>query len=302
MDVELGFALTEIVPALSDEVTDSGGEVETGSKTPTTDSLPEPPTPPADTTTLPPSDLPGVDHAWIRWVGRRQAGRLGKRDEQVKPLEVKDLPASEPPSPEPLFFRPWQRGILQELVGMPRPVGDIDVERLVDSLAHARPIVKLPRRSVMGFEKGVQVLVDVGESMRPFADDSFVLLRELLHLVSPEQVALLTFEGLPTKGTAPLGEWPLSSYQPPQDGRPVLLITDLGVRWNSTGSGTAADWLAFASAVRAAGSTVTALVPYRRERIHPRLRRAIAVVTWDRRTSSAVVRRIRKPRWRTQRH
>ena len=70
-----------------------------------------------------------------------------------------------------LFVPRWQRGIVTAAISTASPDGPIDVARIVDDIANGLAIRRLPRLTLHTTRKGLQVLIDIADGMRPFADD-----------------------------------------------------------------------------------------------------------------------------------
>jgi hypothetical protein len=216
---------------------------------------------------------------------------------RLEPLDAAGAATEPDPEPEPLFLPRWTPGILAAAVSARDREGPVDVDRIVRRLAHARPLEELPRLPWPTLRHGAQILVDASSGLDPFSRDQVHLVARLRRIVGSERVEVLRFVGCPTRGagTGPVRTW--MRYEPPRTGKPVVLLTDLGVglapfATDRAGTG---EWLAFAERVRAAGCPLVAFVPYPRVRVPRALRRALAVVPWDRTTSIGAVRRLVGP-------
>jgi hypothetical protein len=185
----------------------------------------------------------------------------------------------------------WTRGILVGALSVTSDDGPVDVDRVVELLASGQPLLELPRQPWPTMRRGVQVLVDLGDGMLPFARDARVL-QHAIGRVAGEAVHALRFVGCPSRG-AGAGPKPWGSYAPPTAGTPVVVLTDLGIARppDSADPGTVSEWLAFAGLVHRAGCPLVAFVPYPDTRIPPELTRAMAVLNWDRATSAQTIRR-----------
>jgi hypothetical protein len=203
--------------------------------------------------------------------------------------------AAEPAPPYQPLLQPRQApALLATLCATARPTGRIDIGVAVGWLARRRPMRRLPRRDRPTLARGVQVLADAGDGLKPFARDREEIMATLGRLIGEGLVAGGWFLDDPVHGVGFGGD--LLPYEPPAPGTPVLLLTDLGI-----GGGTARRrWprrehlLTLASDLAARGSPVSALVPYPPDRWPAGLNRGIGLVFWDRSTNVSDVRRARR--------
>jgi hypothetical protein len=192
---------------------------------------------------------------------------------------------------EPLFVRSWSRELMAAAVAQQVPGNRADERRLVDLVARARPVTEIPRRPRWSLSLGVQLLVDIGEGMEPFARDQSELADGIRHIVGNSRVALLRFRDCPVRGAGDGPIWTWKPYRPPEPGCPVLVLTDLGIggpRVHPERS-RPSEWVALASWLRRRSSTLIAFVPYGQDRWPDRLRKVITVVQWDRATTVASI-------------
>jgi hypothetical protein len=193
-------------------------------------------------------------------------------------------------APEPLFQPEWTPALLAAVCATRAPSGPLEVARLVDLAATAVPLTEIrrPRRTLA---HGVQLLIDTGPGMMPYAQDCALLRRAVLAVVGT-RVAVLRFAGCPTRG-AGTGPRPWGRYRPPPAPTPVLLLTDLGIGRPEPPAERVGvrEWLAFADLLRRQGCDGVALVPYPRRRVPAPLRAALHVVEWDRATTVRSVHR-----------
>jgi hypothetical protein len=200
--------------------------------------------------------------------------------------------AKEPPPPfEPLFMPSWTRAILSIALGTPSEHGAIDLNRVVERVSRGRALTRLPRRIVPTLRKGVQVLVDRGSGMVPFARDAEALVREII-LVAGHETPVLHFRGLPTGGVANLKRHLQLAYEVPPAGVPVALITDFGIGVDpfDTDRPTSREWIEFLRSVRRKDSPLLAFVPYPRQRCARSIASLVTIIEWDRRTSLTRIR------------
>lgn len=195
----------------------------------------------------------------------------------------------------PSLFTPrWARGILTIALETRRvDDGPIDVDEAVRQAASGRSITELPRLPWPTNRFGAQVLLDMGPGMLPFRGDQSQLQAFVSRLVGRDRTTVLRFAGCPSRGVGVGSRTSWRGYEPPRRGRPVVVVSDLGVApTDSTDSAPVDEWLAFSADLRRAGCLLVAFVPYPTGRVPAELRRSIAVVPWDRSTSVRVGRQV----------
>ncbi len=240
------------------------------------------------------------------WVERHAATASESLEwySQIKALPATSSAADLPELPlVPLFNPGWTRAILFAALAWEIHDGDLDVDRLAESLASGQPVRELPRlpRERLGQQR-FQVLVDIREAMRPFRRDQQEILSRVEAFLPRESVEFVTYFGCPLKAR----NWAVPqedfTYRIPPAGTVVFLLTDLGLgpRVPGTTITTPGDWERFALRLWRAGCSVKALVPYASRRLPARLRRRIAVFPWRRETTSGQVARLRKRVERSQ--
>ena len=191
--------------------------------------------------------------------------------------------------PEPLFTPEWTAALLAEALGVPVPSERYDIDGMVQLAATGQPLRDL-RRLRRTLSYGVQLLIDAGPGMTPFAQDCARLRREVATLAGPG-LRDMRFVGCPTRG-AGRGPRPWDQYRPPPSPTPVLIVTDLGAGRPPSSVDTVRleEWLAFAATLRRERCRPVTFVPYPRSRIPSVLVTALGVVEWDRSTTIASVR------------
>jgi len=197
-----------------------------------------------------------------------------------------------PPGPLPPSLLPpaQQRAILSTLCRSPAATGDVDVDELVDLIARREPVRRLPLTTIPTTRRGVQVLVDFGDGMRPFVGDQREVVRALERLAGPDGFEVLRFAGTPLDppGAGPGPAWTWRPYRPPLAGQPVIVLSDAGAGTaHPDRRGVQERWMAFATLLRAAGSQVVVLAPVPADRFPAALRTALPILTWDRTTRVA---------------
>lgn len=205
-----------------------------------------------------------------------------------------EQPASEPLAFEPLLVPTWTRALLSAVLARRVNDGPIDVKRVVELVARGEVTVNLPRYPRPTLARGVQVLVDRGETMLPFLEDQTWLEEQVQNVVGPGYLKTLYFEGCPTRRAGPGGKSGWKKYptaRQPKSGTVLLLLTDLGIGrplWPGASAGEG-EWLDFAAAVRKRGCPVVALVPYGPARWPASLQKFMTIIQWDRPTSASLV-------------
>ena len=224
---------------------------------------------------------------------RRLTPRVATRQEpaSIEPLRLTAAAAGAPvPASPPLLSPLAARFIVNELVSTPRFGPEPDVERLVAALARSDVPDPLPLQEHRTLARGVQVLVDRGEGMEPFAGDQAELQRLLSLLVGQGLVEVHPIHEVPDEADAS------TPWAPPPNGTPVLALTDLGLggRADRVPSELIAAWRRAAALLASRGSSLIALVPYPRER-WPAVGDFMRLVVWDRETTAAGARAARQP-------
>jgi hypothetical protein len=218
--------------------------------------------------------------------------------ERVRPLPPPDPKrAAAVPPPTPLLRPEWTRAILSGFLSTLSDDGPLDVRLVVDTIARGLPLLDVPRLPWPTMARGVQVLVDRGDALRPFEADQAWLVERIRLVAGAQNVEVLSFFGCPSRGagTGAPDEWTdYYEHHTPHSRASVLLLTDLGIGRVPLGTRTAgtAEWLAFIARVRRAGCPVVAFVPYRAARWPRALRGALPILHWDRATSARSVRRV----------
>jgi len=206
------------------------------------------------------------------------------------------VPAPEPDPPEPLFVRKWVRGILTVVLSTHSPDGPVDIEEVTEKLSNREPLFELPRLVLPTMRRGLQLLLDMGEGMRPFVHDQSSLQKEIADVVGREGLEVLRYAGSPLRGAGKGSRRSWKPYQPPACGTPVLLLSDLGIGRSPFGAAAEAagveEWREFAALLRRTGCPLLAFVPYPPSRWPSALGREMHMVQWDRATNVTTLRRL----------
>jgi hypothetical protein len=253
-----------------------------------TTAIPPPPPPPPD-------DAPREPTA-VTPIAAPSTEALPPSVRRLDPARQATLP---PQPADPLAGGPrLTRGVVPSFVGLfdardtaellrlaasvPAPTDRIDVQRVIDQVARALPMVSLPTLTVPSLGLGAQVLVDIGVSMLPFWDDQQALV-EQVRATMGELADVRYVADDPTRGAGPerrRRSW--TPYQLPRPETPVIAVTDLGCGFPPRAR-SAAAWRALALRLRRRQSRLLAFAPVRLARVPRDLRQAAEILVWDRR-------------------
>ncbi|NBM20908.1 hypothetical protein GUY61_36445, partial [Streptomyces sp. GC420] len=145
---------------------------------------------------------------------------------------------------------------------------------------------RVPYRHRTTTRAGLHLLLDRGESMRPFGPDHAWIAGLAARLLPPGQLRIMDFRI--TRGASEDGGRTWGPHPVPPPGRPVILLSDLGHlqpplpgRHHSSPP----DWIPYLRRLRRAGSRVICLTPYRPEDYPAAVRQLVTLLPLDRRTS-----------------
>lgn len=236
---------------------------------------------------LPPSDAPAT----------APDGRVRQERDPGPVIPVSESPWRERPAldvlPHPgLLKAHLARSIVRTAISARRPLGSLDVDRLLAAITRGRPIRALPRR-LRWWACDTDVLVDTGEGMLPFRRDQASVIDVLCRLIGRSRVEVWHFHGDPTG----LLDGDPEDVLPPDRSRAWLVLSDLGagdrsVLFDSRWQGA---WRRLGqSSRRAAG--VLVLTPYGSDAAVTDPALGLPVVTWDEQTRPSQVSRARRKR------
>ena len=219
-----------------------------------------------------PRSVPRPQLDWLNSVPALQAGPMGRAYH-----------------PAPLFRPQWTRAILAASLSVRLPIGPPDLAPAVETIARGVALQVLPNQPIMTFARGVQALLDVGESMQPFDQDLAVLRRDLKRIVGDGSLEILQFAGSPRKTRrVDTDEWQdYATSFPPQLDACVLIVSDFGIG-RAPGLARGASpyaWSVLARRLARRGHRVVGFVPYPPARWPTFLSRAVNLVQWDRTTT-----------------
>ncbi|HEX2827441.1 MAG TPA: pentapeptide repeat-containing protein [Burkholderiales bacterium] len=201
-------------------------------------------------------------------------------------------PAASPPL-APLFAPGLTRDMLRRGLSVMFEDGPVDAARLTELAGRGRMPQVIPRLPRASLRRGVQVVCDVSEAMRPYALDQGMLVRQVRDLVGERAVDVVFVEGVPDAH----GDEAEAPYEAPPPGMPVLILSDFGIGrpLYAPRRGTPEQWRAFAERLRERGSRVIALVPHEPRRWPSILRSVVEFVHWDRPRQPRVVSEVALP-------
>ncbi|WP_424639019.1 hypothetical protein [Embleya sp. AB8] len=190
--------------------------------------------------------------------------------------------------PEPPWLGRWAPGVMFAAASTDVPGRTVDERLLVRRLGGRAYVRELPYRTRATTRRGIQLLLDGGESMRPFRADQRWLRDLAGGVVGRDRVEVLRFQGTPLRGVRRVGRRERDGYRAPAAGTPVVLVSDLALRrlpFSGDAAAGTVEWGDWLDALRRAGCPVVCLTPYEAW-AHPwALRRRVSLVPLDRRTS-----------------
>ncbi|WP_330265824.1 hypothetical protein [Streptomyces griseorubiginosus] len=199
-------------------------------------------------------------------------------------------PAS-PPLPAPPWDPRTERALFLAVASTYTTGRVVDHPRLVELVVRGlaggrvgRPRVPYRQRSTT--RAGALLLLDRGESMRPFRHDQEWITRLAARILPPGGLRVLDLRIAQGVSQDRGRSW--RPHPVPPAGQPVLLLSDLGHlqpplpgRHHSS----PASWLPYLRRLREAGCPVVCLTPYPAEEYPATVRRTVALVPLDRRVS-----------------
>jgi hypothetical protein len=164
-----------------------------------------------------------------------------------------------------------------------RPGRRLDMVELTERSARLQPLTArfLAELRTASY---VQLLVDRGEGMEPYADDLDYLTAQFIDVAGRDQVEQRTFVGTPLRGLDPdvfTGE--VAEWKRPPPNALVLVLTDLGVggQSRSRDRASASEWRATAAAVVAIPAELRVVTPFRPARWPRGITEIAQIVSWD---------------------
>lgn len=185
--------------------------------------------------------------------------------------------------PEPPLPAVQARSSIATLASTWRPGRSLDVTTLVNRSARMQP----PTASFLlelRTAPFVQLLVDQGEGMEPYASDLDFLAAQFMHVAGHDRVERRTFVGTPRRGLDPnplTGE--TAEWKRPAPKSLVLVLTDLGIGGPraSRDRARAGEWRAVAAVVASAQADLKVLTPFPPSRMPAGLAESMRIISWD---------------------
>lgn len=224
-----------------------------------------------------PPDLP-----LLTPIGQDPVAATGWGAQSLPPVTREHLTAV--PMHEPLFAPRTAAAILQAVIARSTEEGPLDVPAVVDVLARRQPVQSLPRERTSTLRFGVQVLVDLGVAMQPFARDQAHLVAQVGGIIGAERTSVRYFADSPMRGAGPGPRRTWRRYKPPDPGTRVLVLSDLGMGGPALHLRRSQpdEWRSLVGDLRARGSDIVALVPLPPDRWPPSLSALLPLISWDR--------------------
>jgi hypothetical protein len=198
------------------------------------------------------------------------------------------------PPLEPLFQPGWSRAILASLCATRIADGPMDIDAVVEAICRRRPIAVMPRLPVWTLRRGIQLLLDDGESCAFYARDIADLARRLELVVGRDRTEVARFADTPAMLVQTRSDPRWRPWRPPAPGTPVVVVSDFGLtrRARLRGGATVEGWVRFAGAVNESGCPVLGILPVAPRRWPAALRRAINLLRWDRGATAGLARHV----------
>lgn len=240
-----------------------------------------------------------IERRVMQWLPAPAPSPAGARPlAQPFPLSPSPPPLSMRPPPSAPILSPRQtRAVLTLLAATLGEVEAPDLSRLIARIACGHPVTIVPRQHALTVRRGVQLLIDWGVSMAPFATDREQVRQGLVCVLGQDRVETLGFDSSPLRKSGAGGrrEWK-PGWKAPARGVPVVVISNVGLEaslFDDNGS-SPAEWARFAALARANDSTVIMLSPYGPDRWPGELAHSFVWVPWSETLSAARLNRIRR--------
>jgi hypothetical protein len=257
---------------------------------------------------LPPP--PGPEE--LAWPEEREdAGGQVDRGEPARPAETADLPLLTPvgrqpvravgwgvkslarvnaselgtlPDREPLLAPRAAAALLQTMSARNTAEGPLNVPVIVELLARGQVVEHLPRETRPTLRFGIQVLVDLGLPMRPFAGDQAQVVAQLRTVVGSHRTSVRYFSDAPGRGAGPGPRRTWRPYEPPERGTRVLVLSDFGLGGPRLYGhrGQPDEWRRLVADLRRQECDAVGLLPVPADRWPTWLSALMPLVCWDR--------------------
>jgi hypothetical protein len=193
-------------------------------------------------------------------------------------------PIGEQPEAEPPLPGMQVRAAMALVAAMRRPGRQLDLRRLIERASRMRPLAPPPIALELRTASFIQLLIDVGEGMEPYAEDVAFLEGRFLEVAGADRVEVHTFNGSPLRGVDPDV---LTHDAEPWDRPPprslVVVLSELGAGGpavNRERAG-AAEWRELAAQVAECGASLRVLTPFPASRWPPGLADLAHVTNWE---------------------
>lgn len=195
-----------------------------------------------------------------------------------------------------LFKENWVRGIVSILLAVPEQLTALDFKLIERLFLTASPIEKLPYLSSPTLNHGVQLLLDVSESMQPFWRDEAELINTLKRLLDPRRVSIHKFEFNLWSSRSEIIWWE-GGLEFLQEKKPVLLVSDFGAAkyGNPFNVSDYKSLLVLFRQLKSKNCPLYALLPTGRENFPKDLKKFIPIsFAWDRYISPQMISRLKR--------
>lgn len=185
------------------------------------------------------------------------------------------------PHPLPLVRASRLMPFLYRLLARGWPGREPDMERVLDAVARAKLVRRVPMKERRAFAPRVCLLLDIQPDTWPYRDDFVRLYRRLLRLRGREVLDVRVLDGRPEARPRwrAVDEGASIPWRMPPLGVPLVILSDLGANRNDPRL--QQGWLRFGRALRAAGIRPLVLCPAPAWRHPPALLSCFDVVAWD---------------------
>lgn len=230
----------------------------------------------------PAGSAPAADLPLLTPVAREPVSAVG--------WGVRSLPRSavRPPGPgpgrEPLLAPRGAASILQAMIARNTEEGPLDVATIVDFLARRQTLERLPREVRPTLRFGVQVLVDMGLAMEPFAGDQAQVIAQVRDVAGPQRTSVRYFADAPARGAGPGAGRTWRRYEPPDPGTRVLILSDFGLGGPVPHPRRSQpdEWRSLAGELRRRDCAAVGLLPVPAGRWPAWLLALMPLISWDR--------------------
>ena len=222
-------------------------------------------------------------------VGRQPVSTVGWGPRSLPRVNASLL--GSPPARAPLLAPRGAATILQAMIARSTAEGPLDVPAIVDLLARRQVIGRLPQAVRPTLRFGVEILVDLGLSMEPFAGDQDQVVALVRAAAGTERASVTYFADAPGRGAGAGAPRDWQRYAPPEPGTRVLILSDFGLggpRLYGQRSHPE-EWRELVGDLRRAECDAVALLPVPPDRWPPWLTALLPLVCWDRTATASTI-------------